>query len=166
MTVAYKCTDGGYLGIPNFTQIDAAAGFPVGTIVHGKDSSTADYGEAEFQYVKFTGTVVAGDAVVFDRGAKTCTQAGTAAAKGCIGIAMAGAVAGQFGWVMIRGIHDGANVATGVTAGTALGVTATAGRLAATSAGNKVDGAFERVITSAANIGTVEFEWPAWTGNG
>lgn len=166
MAVAYKCYDGSYIGTSPLTNSDATAVTQLGTIVRGVDTSTGAYGEAEFEYVKFTGTVAAGDAVVVDRGGKTCVQASTSAAKGLIGISMAAQSSGTFGWVLVRGIHDGANVATGVTAGTALGVSATAGRLAATSTGNKVDGGFERVSTSASNVGVVEFEWPAWTGNG
>lgn len=169
MAVAYKIYDGAIIGASTLSNADTVQQTQLGTIVKGFDSSSSAYGEGEFEYVKFTGTVAAGDFVLFDRGAKTCiqlTQAAVTANKGCVGIAMAAQVTGQFGWVMIRGIHDGANVVTGVTAGTALGASTTAGRAAATSATFKLDGAYERVSTSASNIGVAGLEWPFASGNG
>jgi hypothetical protein len=169
MTVAYKIYDGSIVGATVLTNSDATQTTQLGTILKGFDTSTAQYGEGEFQYVKFTGACVAGDFVLCDRGAKTCvqlSQAAVTATKGSVGISMATQASGAYGWVMIRGIHDGANVATGVTAGTALGATTTAGRAGSTSATYKLDGAYERVITSASNVGTVGMEWPFASGNG
>ncbi len=165
MAVAYKCVDGSFIGLSALAGSDAAALFPLGTITKGIDTSSSAYGEAEFQYVKFNGTVAAGDGVAIDRASKTAVQASTSAAKGSIGIAMAAQVANNCGWVLIRGIHDSVNVTTGVTAGTSLFVSGVAGRFAGSGAANKVDGSFERLVTASSNVGTVEFEWPQWTGN-
>lgn len=165
MAVAYKLTEE-YLGLPDLSYASTTLPAPLGTIARGVDSSSAGYGEGEFQLVKFTGTVAKGDFVSIDSTAMTAVQASTGTVKGSVGIAMAAQVTGQYGWVMIRGTHDGANVATGVTAGTALGMSATPGRATSTGAGIKIDGAFERSITSAANVGTVEVKWPTNTGNG
>jgi hypothetical protein len=150
------------------TGVDATQAQEVGYIALGKDVGPNAYGVGEFQYVKFNGTVTAGDFVVIDRGAGNTIQASTGNGKGSIGIAMCSAVAGQYGWAMVRGIHDGANVASGVAAGTPLYLTATAGRPNGTVvAGNKADGAYERLVAASANnVGTVELEWPAWSGNG
>jgi|SRR5579859_15457 len=170
MAVNYKVIDDNYVGASPLTQVDAAAKLPLGTICTGVDQSAAAYGQGEFRYVKFTGNCTAGDFMVIDNAGQKTVQASTTSAKGQIGIAMAthaaAATTADYGWCMIRGTHDGANVATGQTDGTALGVSSTAGRATATSAGNKIDAAFERVVTSASNVGTAEVNWPAWTGNG
>lgn len=164
MAVSYKFIDEkvGLSSLP--TQIDASALQEVGYIALGKD---ATYGVGEFMYVKYTGTVAAGDFVAVDRGAVTCVQASTSTKTNQLGIAMAAGASGQYGWIMLRGIHDGANVASGVTAGTGLYVSATAGRAAGSGATNKIDGAYERLVTaSGGNVGTAEINWPSAGGNG
>lgn len=174
MAVAYKIVDSNIIGASVLANIDTAATVKIGSLVKGLDTSTADYGEAEFEYIKYTGSaaIAAGDLVVFDRGAKAGVGAAQAAAKGCVGIAMAAvtapqAVAGVYGWVLVRGVHDGANIATGATAGLPIYLTSTVGRGSGTvAAGFKCDGMFERVSTSASNVGVVELEWPVFSGNG
>lgn len=175
MAVNYKTVDSNIIGLSVITNIDTAPCCKIGSLVKGLDTSSNDYGEAEFEYCKLTSTlaVAAGDFVIFDRGAKTCvgvTQALVTASKGCIGIQMAATTiaqgtAGVYGWVMARGVHDGANVATGVVAGASLGAGTTAGRAIATSAGFKFDGAYERVSTASGNVGVVGLEWPFASGN-
>ncbi|GAC1514501.1 MAG: hypothetical protein NVS1B16_07190 [Pseudarthrobacter sp.] len=167
MAINYKLVDANIIGAPALnTAGDTTQRMQLGTILRGSDYSTAAYGDGEFRYVKFTGTVAAGDFVVFDNSAFTAVQASQTTIKGNLGVSMAAQASGNYGWVMIRGTHDGANVATGVTAGTALGLSTTAGRAQATSTGFKIDNGYERVITSASNVGTVELDWPSWTGNG
>jgi hypothetical protein len=163
MAVSYKITDGSIIGLSVLTNSDTAAVAPLGTVVRGKDTSTADYGEAEFAYVKFTGTVVAGDWVLVDRFAKTCVQSPAATAKGNYGISMAAQSSGTYGWVMVRGVHDGANVVTGQTAGTLLTGTATAGRASSGTANYVLDGALLK-NTAASNVGTVEIYYPTCSG--
>lgn len=130
------------------------------------------YGVGRFVYAKFTGStaVKAGDWVVIDRASKTATLLSTSSAVGRVGIAMGphalDVATPTYGWVMVDGIHDGANVATGVAAHGLLGATSTAGRAGASATGERIDKAFERLITSAGNVGTVEINDPLILGNG
>lgn len=172
-TINYQFADGELIGAPPLlVSKDTTQRIALGTIKLGVDQSANGYGEGEFRYVKFTGTVNPGDFVQVDNAAFTAVQAsetaGTPNLYGAISIAMAAQVSGSYGWVMIRGIHDGANVVSGVTAGTRLYETTTAGQASGTVvSGCKIDGAFERKVTSSAqNIGTVELVWPVVTGNG
>lgn len=159
--IAYKLVDGGYPGAPPLSVTgDTTQRIPLGTIVRGLDGT---YGEAEFRYVKFTGTVAAGDFVLTDIFTPSCVQSPTSAAKGNYGIAMAAQVSGNYGWVMIRGVHDAANVATGQTAGTLLTGTSTAGRASSGTANYILDGALLK-NTAASNVGTVELYWPVCSG--
>jgi hypothetical protein len=99
-----------------------------------------------------------------DRFAKTCVQASpTTATKGNFGISMAAQVSGQYGWVMIRGVHDGANVVTGQTAGTLLTGSGTAGRATSATANYSLDGVLLK-NTAASNVGTVEIYYPVCSG--
>lgn len=166
--INYLNADGNYIGAPPFSVTgDTTQRMPLGTIVRGLDHGTGAYGDAEFRYVKFTGTVAAGDFVQVDNSAFTAVQAVHAGTKASVGISMAAQVSGQYGYVMIRGTHDAANVATGATAGLAIYLTTTAGQGSGTVvAGDKIDGAFERKVTSASNVGTVEMVWPVQSGNG
>lgn len=109
--------------------VDTAATQPLGTRVTG---ISPDFGEGEFIYTKFTGTVQAGDLVVYDIYAQTCVQApvlATAPSGGLYAICMAIQATGQFGWLMSRGIHGAGNVVNGTAAGL-VGVGAAAGRMA------------------------------------
>src|SRR5438067_3965884 len=128
MAVSYKLKDG-MLGTPDpSVSNDTTQRFPLGYIAQAED---ATYGDAELMYVKFTGTVVAGDFVSFDRYNKTAIQSPTtaAAAKGLgIGVALAAQTSGAFGWLLIRGVHDGANVVTATAAGALLSGSGTAGQ--------------------------------------
>jgi hypothetical protein len=161
----------------SYQYVDAELGFPaiavtgdttqrtnLGRIVVAQD---ATYGDGEFMYVKFTGTVAAGDFVITDRQGKTCAQT-PAAAPGAnkfsvIGIAMAAQVNGQYGWVMVRGVHDAANVTAGLTVGTVLSGSATLGRCNQGVANYVFDGAVLRVA-GIAGAGTVELYWPMCSG--
>lgn len=164
MAVSYQFTEADILGLPGLTTSgDTTQRIELGTIAKGTDKSTNAYGEAEFIYVKFTGTVVAGDFVLVDRFAKTAVQSPTSATKGNYGLSMAAQTSGSYGWVMIRGVHDGANVVTGQTAGTLLTGTATAGRASSGTANYVLDGTLLK-NTASANVGTVELYWPVCSG--
>lgn len=167
MAVAYKTYDGSILGTSSLTGEDTSATTQLGTIVKAFDSSTSAYGEAEFVYVKFTGNVTAGDFVLVDRFAKTCVASPTSATKGNYGITMAthstAATTAVYGWVMIRGVHDAANVATGQTAGTLLTGTGTAGRASSGTANYVLDGVLLK-NTAASNTGTVDIYYPTCSG--
>jgi hypothetical protein len=80
-----------------------------------------------------------------------------------IGIAMAAQVNGQYGWVMVRGVHDAANVTAGLTVGTVLSGSATLGRCNQGVANYVFDGAVLRVA-GIAGAGTVELYWPTCSG--
>lgn len=167
MAVAYKLSSDSPLGSPAIdVASDLTQRLPLGTTVTGVDTSTAAYGEAEFEYVKFTGIVARGDLVVIDRQAKTGVVSPAAATKGAFGIAMAAQVANSYGWVMKRGIDDAANVLTGATAGYApiYGSALTAGRITnAVTAGYILEGVAIRV-TGVLNVGCVEVNYPSCTG--
>jgi hypothetical protein len=163
MAVSYKITDGGYIGLSVVTNSDTTAAAPLGTVVRGKDTSTADYGEAEFVYVKFTGTVAANDWVLVDRYAKTCVQSPASTTKGNYGISMAAQSSGTYGWVMVRGVHDAANVVTSTAAGALISGSATAGRASSAVANYNLDGALCKTL-AASNVGTVELYYPTCSG--
>jgi hypothetical protein len=171
MAVNYKIYDGSVIGVPDLGNSDSTAKFTLGTICKGFDTSTSAYGEGEFIYVKFTGAaaIAAGDFVGVDRYAKTAVGATTSTVLNLIGLAMAAQALNvatpAYGWVMIRGVHDGANVATGVAAGKLAVQASPAGRVIASGgAGNKIDAAINK-ITSVSNVSTVELIWPTATGN-
>lgn len=140
---------------------DAAATLPVGTVVKGV---SPDFGEGEFIYVKFSGTVAAGDACVYDTYAGTCVVQPTSFVNGLEGIAMAAQASGTYGYLMIRGIHGAGSVLNGVAAGGLGNSAATAGRLIAATTSNTVFGANLRLApVGALNYGIVEVRYPVQT---
>ncbi len=160
----YQIIDGGRLGVGNIADVDSAQRtVDLGSIVKGRDPT---YGEAEFIYVKFTGTVNAGDFVIVDRYNKTAIQSPAAAAnaKGfSVGVAMGTAAAGQFGLVMIRGVYDVANVVTGTAAGVLLSGSATVGQASTAVVNFNFDVAVCKTL-AAANVAAVELYWPVCNG--
>jgi hypothetical protein len=157
----------------NYTFIDLLIGAPplnvsgdttqriaLGTIALGRDPT---YGEGEFLYMKFTGTTVAGDFVIPDRFALTCTQSPTSATKGPVGISMAAQASGTYGWVLVRGVHDAANVATSTAANALLSGSSTAGRASTGVANYNFDVALCKTL-AASNLATVELYWPVING--
>lgn len=166
MAVDYRVVDQ-TLGAPpiNVTG-DTTQRINLGQIVVGQDASTAQYGQADFMYVKFTGTVARGDMVLVNRQAKTAVVAPAAATKGFFGTAMAAQVTGQYGYVMLRGIDDAASVLTGAAVQVApnYGSAVTAGRITdAVTANYIIDGVAIRV-TGASNVGCLELNYPYCSG--
>ena len=142
---------------PLYAQ-DAAATSPPGTKASG---ISPDFGEGEFVYVKFTGTVVAGDFVVIDGYAQTAVAMPTTFVSGVGGISMASQASGTYGWVMIRGVHGAANVANAVAAGGTGNSGAAAGRLIAATTNNTLSGAWVRLTAvGALNFAAVEVRYP------
>lgn len=142
---------------PLYAQ-DAAATVTVGTIAKG---ISPDFGEGDFQYVKFTGTVVAGDFVVVDSYAQTAVVMPTTPVSGVGGISMASQASGTFGWVMIKGVHGAANVANAVAAGGTGNSGAAAGRLIAATTNNTLSGCWIRLAAvGALNFAAVELRYP------
>ncbi len=147
----------------------------LGLVCLAKDFGPNDYGIGEFMYVKFTGAtdIVAGDFVQVNRASKTATQSPTALASANspvpVGIAMANhklsATTPSYGWIMIRGVHDGANVTTGGTAGCCCSLGAAAGRVLGTGyvVNKSIEAAF-LLAAAANNVGTVELYWPMASG--
>ncbi len=165
MAVNYKLTGGGSdLGVPQVGASDTSAKMVLGSQVSGNDFSASAFGEAEFRYVKFTATVAAGDFLLVAMADNTAVGL-AGAVVGIVGIAMAAQVSGTFGWAMVRGVHDGANVATGGAAGNPLYSSATAGRATTTAtATQKVAGAYLRVGAAASNVGVAELAYPVLVG--
>jgi hypothetical protein len=143
---------------PLYAQ-DAAATFPVGTVAR---INSPDYGDGEAIYVKFTGTVAAGDCVVYDTFAQTGVIQPTTFLAGPVGISMAIQASGTFGWLLIRGVCDYASVTDAVAVGGLGNSGATAGQFIAATTSNTVSGAWLRVVTpGATTFGIVEVRYPA-----
>lgn len=158
-------------------QLEGRGGPRLGEIRVGQDTgyiagtanettaAVGPFGEAEFMYVQFTGNVNAGDFVVIDRYQKTCVQASTATVLGPVGISMAAQAANQYGWVMIRGIHDSANVANASNINARCYLTATAGRINTTQANTDgLEGVLVK-LAPAGNVAVAELYWPMANGN-
>jgi hypothetical protein len=144
---------------------DAAATLPVNTKVRG---ISPDFGEGEFVYVKFSGTIAAGDNVQYDTYGGTAVAASNTTADGWVcGISMAIQASGTYGWIMIRGVHGAANVLNGIAAGALTCSATTAGRLIVAtlvgSALSKLVGANLRLApVGALNFGLVEVRYPTF----
>ena len=164
MAVSYKLSTGP-IGAPDIAVAgDTTQRIPLGTIVTGLD---ATYGEGEFVYVKFTGTMANGDMGNFDRQGKTCVVNATSATKGFMGMAMGAQTSGCYGYLMVRGVHDAASVLSGATVGVApnYGSALTAGRVtSAVTANYIIEGCAIRVTGNGSNVGTVELYYPMCTG--
>jgi hypothetical protein len=130
---------------------DAAATVPVGTVAK---ITSPDYGEGEAIYVKFTGTVAAGDCVVYDTYAQTGVIQPTTFVAGPVGIALAIQANGTFGWLLIRGVCDFASVTDGVAVGGLGNSGVTAGQFVAATTSNTV-------IPGSTTYGIVEVRYPA-----
>lgn len=166
MAVSYKLS-AKHIGAPPIdVSGDLTQRIPLGTRVTGLDTSTGDYGEAEFEYVKFTGIVAAGDNTLLNGQAKTGVVCPAAATKGKFGIAMAAQVANSYGYVMVKGIHDDVSMLTG--AAVAFGPTylsaLTAGKITdAVTANAILEGCAIRV-TGVLSRGCVELLYPTCSG--
>ena len=124
-------------------------------------------GGGEVRYVLASGTITAGDAVKIDLTAAVADRSysvnRTAAVTDKVeGIALVSAIAGQFLFVATKGVVTGANVATAVAAGEAIGASASAGRLDAVAEGTAANleayvGGRRGVnlIVAASNLSTV-----------
>lgn len=147
---------------------DATAQHELGYQSLVEDMQPTGYGVATLMYVKFTGIVVAGDWVIQDAQGKTCVQT-PAAAPGAakfskIAISMGNQINGSFGWVMIQGIHDQANVTAAGTVGNLCAGVGTAGRSTTVQTANYIfDGTALR-NAGVAGTGTVEIWWPTCSG--
>lgn len=144
---------------------DAAAAQELGYQAVAKDDV---YGIGTFVYCKFTGVTVAGDFVIFNQqgvtGVQTPAAAPGAGAYSKIGISMGNQVNGSYGWVMVQGVHDQANLAAAGTVGNILYGSAVAGRAATAVVANYIiDGS---VLRNAGVVGTatVELWWPSCSG--
>jgi hypothetical protein len=76
---------------------------PIGTIVRAKDNGTANLGSAEFQYIKATATVAAGQAVSFDLTVPSAELLVDDGRIGQVGIAVCAIASGSYGWVQVSG---------------------------------------------------------------
>lgn len=171
--INYKSSDR-TLGEPVFTvSNDIVQQFQLGRIATGSDPT---YGEAYFMYVKFTGAtaIAAGDLVEVNRYAKTATQSngGTPGVGKTTfyGVAMSAQALNvatpTYGWVMVKGVHDGVNMITGGTVGNAISGSATAGRGTSALANYVLTGTVLR--NAGTGTGTldavVEMDYPLCTG--
>jgi hypothetical protein len=167
MAVDYKLTGPSPIGAPPLNVSgDLTQRIQLGTRVKGVDQSSAAYGEAEFEYVKFTGIVAAGDNTLLNGQAKTGVICPAAATKGKFGISMAAQVANSYGYVMVKGIHDdvamltGAAVAYGPTYQSAI----TAGKITDAVTANAILERCAIRVTGANSRGCVEITYPECSG--
>ncbi|WP_242394849.1 hypothetical protein [Anaeromyxobacter oryzisoli] len=147
-------------------QTDAAQAQELGYIAEAIDIGPNAFGVGELMYVKFTGATAPGDFVVVDRYNMTAAQA-AAGGRGLVGISMGTGAAGRYGWVLVRGVHDAANLGNGASVVGAIPyLSATGGRILTTaSATNGVPGVIIKVTGNASNVGTAELLWPVAGGN-
>lgn len=167
MTVSYKLIGPLPVGAPPLDVAgDTTQRIPLGTRVKGIDTSTADYGEAEFEYVKFTGTVAAGDLTLLNGQAKTGVVSPAAATKGKFGISMAAQVNGAYGYVMVKGIHDDVSMLTGAAVAFAptYGSAITAGKLTDAVTANYIIEDCAIRVTGVNSRGCVEINYPSCSG--
>lgn len=167
MTVAYKLASSAPMGAPPLdVASDLTQRIQLGTRVKGTDTSTAAYGEAEFEYVKFTGIVAAGDNVLLNGQAKTGVVCPAAATKGRFGIAMAAQVANSYGYVMRKGIHDDVAMLTGaaVAYGPTYQSAATAGKFTDAVTANAILERCAIRVTGVNSRGCVEIDYPECSG--
>ena len=116
---------------------------------------------ARFKYVKFNGTVAAGDSVKLDTSVAAGLRDATVIQSAAVdeiseGLAVAAASAGMFGFIQIKGRFFDANVATAANVGEIVMPSATAGRLAKAtpSATNALAAATGCSFVVVASIGT------------
>jgi hypothetical protein len=144
---------------------DAVAAQELGYQAIAKDPV---YGTAFFRYVKFTGPTNPGDFVIVDQVNQLATQT-PAAAPGAgkvsiLGISMGQQINGSFGWVLIQGVHDQANVAAAGVVGNTLQGSAVVGQASTAVVVNYIfDGTVLR-NAGLAGMGVVEFYWPVCSG--
>lgn len=136
------------IGVPQVAAVSTSAQLPLGTIVTAHDPV---YGAGEFQYVLFDAATAVGDVCLLtgDDGGPWAEPAAPND-KGAVGVALAVAAAGNYGWLQIAG-QAAVQVASGfaTTSGLAY-LTATAGTLDdAVVAGDRV-----KNITPLSAIGT------------
>lgn len=101
--------------------------YKAGKRVKCRDMSTAERGEAEFQYGKGVASVVAGDVCVISPNNDAAIRT-VARSIGQLGVAMAAVVASNWGWFQVRGTAV-VNVAASFADNLACYLTATAGVL-------------------------------------
>lgn len=167
MAVAYKLVGNNPFGAPPLdVSGDLTQRIPLGTRLKGVDTSSNAYGEAEFEYVKFTGVVAAGDNTLLNGQAKTGVVCPAAATKGRFGISMAAQVANAYGYVMLKGVHDDVSMLTGAAvafAPTYLSAL-TAGKITDAVTANAILENCAIRVTGVASRGCVEIDHPTCSG--
>lgn len=138
----------------------------LGIICELLDAGPNAFGLGEAVYCKYSGTTVPGDFVVIDRYNFTGIQSNTTQ-RGLVGVGLGVGAAGSFGWVLVRGVHDHANLGNGASVvGQIPYMSATAGRVLTTVSGtNGLPGCIIKVTGTAANYGAVEMAWAVAAGN-
>jgi hypothetical protein len=148
--------------------VDSAQQQELGYQAVARDFGPNNFGVAQLIYVAFNGTTVAGDFVVIDQYNQAAVQTNTGATyRGLVGVSMGAGAAGKYGWVMIFGTHDFANLGNGASVvGTIAYMSATAGRVLTTVSGtNGVPGVVIKVTGDAQNRGAAFLNWPSASGN-
>lgn len=95
--------DSTLLGAQPLMQSSTTQNHPIGTIVRGHDAGTANLGSGEFQYVKVTAAVAAGQAVSFDLTVPSGELLVDDGRIGQVGIAVCSIASGSYGWLQVGG---------------------------------------------------------------
>lgn len=167
MAVSYKLSGPFPVGAPPIDVAgDTTQRIALGTRVRGVDTSSNAYGEAEFEYVKFTGTVAAGDNTLLNGQAKTGVVCPAAATKGKFGISMAAQTNGCYGYVMVKGIHDDVSMLTGAAVAYAPTYMSalTAGKITDAVTANAIIERCAIRVTGVNSRGCVEINYPECSG--
>lgn len=116
--------------------------------------------DAEYKYVRATGTIAANDWVILDTAqtdepaAVVATSAVNQSIEGCACVAM---TSGQYGWIQVRGRVPAANATA--NAGEQLGTSATGGRLTAvTISASPTQAEVQRVLAAAVGRGVIALD--------
>jgi len=132
----------------DFSRVDTSRKHPLGLEVPADDGCV-------YKYVRAGGGLTANNFVCIDyaEGVNDVEQT-DAVSEVFAGIVSVALSDNEYGWIKVKGVHVGANVATGVAAGDKLGSTATAGRADKLDASSTVTQAEARAaIAAAAGIG-------------
>lgn len=126
------------------------------------------FGMGTFRYVKFNGICNPGDWVIVDQSQYLASQTPIAAPGvskvSFLGISMGKQIVGSWGWVMIQGVHDQANVAAAGAVGSTLQGSAVLGQASTGVVANYIFDATALRNAGVAGAATVEIYWPVCSG--
>lgn len=153
-TVLNWVHDSTLLGAQPLMQDSTTQNHPIGTIVRGHDAGTAKLGSGEFQYIKASVVIAAGQAVSFDVTVPSSELLVDDGRIGQVGIAVCAIASGSYGWVQVSGAAV-AKYLTNAAINLLAYVTATAGSISSDIvAGDIITGANFKTAADLAGTST------------